>query len=370
MNKILYTFSLVFLFVSCKETSTVETVNENESSNVITISKEQFEASKMQIGFLNEQDFDVVLNVTGKIDVPSKDKANITVVLGGYIKKSFVMIGDNIKKGQAIAIIENTDFVDIQRDYLEVSEQLKYLKSEYLRQKALFDENITSQKNYFKAESEYKKNLGSYNSLRTKLQLININPDAVRGGNLTSSITIYSPIDGVVVKTNASLGAYIAPENTIVEIVDNRNLHLSLAVFEKDILNVFKGQEIQFSIGDNTTKSYSSKIEIVGKAINEEDRSISVFGKLTDDLKEKLIVGMFVNASILQSNKKAMALPKSAVISENDKKFVLLLQKKSNTVYTFKKVAVKTGVESDNFIEIIPNSLVNNTAELLTNGTL
>lgn len=366
MNKLVYTFLVLVAFTSCKETNTEET--QTETSNIVEITKEQFETSKMEIGSPKEQEFDDVLKVSGKIDVPAKDKAKITAVLGGYIKVSNVIIGQKVSKGQAIAVIENTEFIDIQKDYLEVSEQLTYLKSEYLRQKTLFDENITSQKNYLKAESDYQQAVSSYNSLREKLQLININPNAISRAKLSSQVTIYSPINGVVVKTNANIGAYIAPENTIIEVVNDDNLLLSLAVFEKDILKLSERQEIQFIIGDNTETIYKSKVRTIGKAINETDRSIPVFGDLDTDLKKKLVVGMFTDARILIGNKKALALPTEAFFEEGDKKFLYLVAKRTTTGYKFKKVAVKTGIENEAFTEVLTNSLLNQNSEVLTRG--
>lgn len=366
MNKLVYTFLVLIAFTSCKEASTEET--QNETSDIVTISKEQFETSKMEIGSPKEQDFEDVLKVSGKIDVPAKDKAKITAVLGGYIKASNVIIGQKVSEGQAIAVIENTEFIDIQRDYLEISEQLTYLKSEYVRQKTLFDENITSQKNYLKAESDYQQAVSSYNSLREKLQLININPNAISRSKLSSQVTIYSPINGVVVTTNANIGAYIAPENTIVEVVNDANLMLSLSVFEKDILKLSEGQEVQFTIGENTETIYKSKIKTIGKAINETDRSIPVFGDLDADLKKKLVVGMFIDAQIVFGNKKALALPTTSFSDEGNKKFIYLVAKKTATGFEFKKVAVKTGIENEVFTEIFANSIVNKNSEVLTKG--
>ena len=67
------------------------------------------------------------------------------------------MVGDKVTKGQALLTLQNTEFLDIQKEYLEVAEQINYLKSEYERQKTLYDEKISSQKNYLKAESDYRK---------------------------------------------------------------------------------------------------------------------------------------------------------------------------------------------------------------------
>ena len=366
MNKFIYTFLILVAFTSCKETNTEEM--QTETSNIVALTKEQFETSKMKIGSPKEQDFDAILKVSGKIDVPAKDKAKITAVLGGYIKASNVIIGQKVSKGQAIAVIENTEFIDIQKEYLEISEQLTYLKSEYLRQKALFEENITSQKNYLKAESDYQQTVSSYNSLREKLKLININPNTINRAKLSSQVTIYSPINGVVVTTNANIGAYIAPENTIVEVVNDANLMLSLSVFEKDILKLSENQEILFTIGDNIETVYKSKIKTIGRAINEMDRSIPVFGDLDAELKKKLVVGMFTDAKIVIGNKKALALPTTSFSEEGDKKFLYLVTKKTVNEYEFQKVAVKTGLENDSFTEVLTNSFIHQNSEGLIKG--
>jgi cobalt-zinc-cadmium efflux system membrane fusion protein len=50
-----------------------------------------------------------------------------------------------VRKGQALLTLENTDF-RYSKEYLEVAEQIKYLKSEYERQKHCMTRKITSQK--------------------------------------------------------------------------------------------------------------------------------------------------------------------------------------------------------------------------------
>ena len=71
--------------------------------------------------------------------------------MGGYIKKTPLLIGDVVKKGQLLVTIENPDFITLQQEYMEVKQQLVYLASEYDRQKTMREENITSQKSFSKS---------------------------------------------------------------------------------------------------------------------------------------------------------------------------------------------------------------------------
>ena len=158
--KKLYILLFSFAFLACgnqeKNTETVKETNLN--TNQIEISKQQFESEKMQLGTLSEQSFNTIIKVNGSIDVPPENKASVSTFVGGYVTKIPLLIGDKVKKGQLVATLKNTEFIEIQQQYLEITAQLNFLKNEYNRQKTLFDEKITSQKNYLKAESVYKSN--------------------------------------------------------------------------------------------------------------------------------------------------------------------------------------------------------------------
>lgn len=366
MKKLLYIFLSGLLLTACKQEATEETVAKNEDE--ISISKEQFQTMKMEIGSPMEQDFNVGVKATGKIDVPPENRVKITSFLGGYIKSTHLLIGDKIKKGQALVTLENTEFIDIQKDYLEVAEQISYLKSEYERQKTLYDEKITSQKNYLKAESDYKRANGMYQSLKKKLQVLNISPAQVQKGNLTSVITIYAPIAGDVTVMNANVGMFMAPSDIILEIVDTDHLHVELAVFEKDILQVKENQNIVFTVPQASKEEFKAKVVLVGKSIEGNDRTIMIHGHLDDAIKQRLLTGMFVEATILTDSKKGLAIPTDALITENDKNYVLLVKNNSKADYTFEKTEVKVGEKSADSIEIIESNKVNKNSKILTKG--
>ncbi|UOK41757.1 MULTISPECIES: efflux RND transporter periplasmic adaptor subunit [Flavobacterium] len=366
MKKHILTLLAVFVLISCKKEE--NTPQENGNNGLISITKEQFQSGGMEISNPTEQDFNVTVKASGEIDVPPQNRAKVTTFLGGYVKSTTLLVGDRVSKGQALVTLENTDFIDLQKDYLEVAEQINYLKSEYERQKTLYNEKISSQKNYLKAESDYRKTKAMYNGLREKLLLLNINPTNVERGKLTSTITIYAPISGDVVVMNVNKGMFIAPSDVILEIVQTDHLHLELAVFEKDILKIKEGQSIKFTVPEATKDIYDAQVHLVGKSIEGKDRTINVHGHLSDDVKQKLLTGMFVEAQIIVNSKKGLAIPSEALVTEDNKNFVLLLENNDQNTYSFKKVGVETGEKSEKFVEIIPNSKINSDSKLLTKG--
>ena len=366
MKKLFTILSLSAFLFSCKETKTEE--NPVVNPDLITVTSTQFQSAAMEIANPIEQDFDVTVKATGKIDVPPQNRAQITSFMGGYIKSTQLLVGDKVVKGQALLTLENTEFLDIQKEYLEVAEQINYLKSEYVRQKTLFDEKITSQKNYLKAESDYNRAKGMYQTLKEKLKLLNINPANVEKGKLSSVVTIYAPISGDIVVMNANLGMHVNPSDMILEIIQTDHLHLELAVFEKDILKVKKEQDILFTVPEATKDIFHAKVHLVGKSIEGNDRTINIHGHLDDNIKQQLLTGMFVEATIIVAIKKGLAIPKDALLTDNGKNHVLLLSENKNKTYTFKKVAVTIGTTSENYVELIPDNQVNEKSKILVKG--
>ena len=356
--------ALIGLFISCKEEKTEV---EAPSNGLITVTKEQFQSSKMEVTTLVENEFNVTVSASGKIDVPPQYRAKITPFIGGYVKSSQFLVGDKVLKGQVLVTLENTEYLDIQKDYVEVAEQINYLKSEFERQKTLYNEKITSQKNYLKAESDYRQAKGMYQGLREKLLLLNINPANVEKGRFTSVITLSSPISGDITVMNANVGMFMSPSDVILEVVDTNYLHLNLSIFEKDILHVKQGQNISFTIPEASKDVFTSKVQLVGKSIENKDRTISVFGVLNPSDKSKLLSGMFVEAGIVISSKKGLGIPVDALITENNKYFVLLLQENKGN-YIFKKTLVNIGEKSEKYVEILPNETINENSKIVTKG--
>ncbi|MBT8245811.1 MAG: efflux RND transporter periplasmic adaptor subunit [Winogradskyella sp.] len=345
-------FSLAFLACGNKENNT-EAVEDNKiQSNSIIVTKLQFESQNMVLDTLKPINFDNTIEVTGMIDVPPKNKSSVTTFIGGYISKTPLLVGDEVKKGQLLVSLKNPEYVEIQQNYLEITEQLSYLKAEFNRQRSLFAEQITSEKNYLKAQSAYKSNLATYNGLSKKLQMMNINPNAVEQGQITSTINLYAPISGHITKVNVSNGTYVSPSNIIIEIVDIDHIHLELSVFEKDIMKIKKGQKIAFKVPEASNKSYEAEVHLVGTTIDETTRRIQVHGHVDKDLAN-FIVGMFVEATIIIAHTESLSLPNQAIVNIDREHSVLILDKNVNEEYHFKRVKVRLGKQNENSVEIL-----------------
>ncbi|MDB4293511.1 efflux RND transporter periplasmic adaptor subunit [Maribacter sp.] len=355
MKKVIYSLLItqVMLMAGCgekKNTKTVTAMTESSDSG-IAITKEQFNNSGMILGKLEDKSFPIAIQTNGMIDVPPENRAVVSAIMGGYIQRTPLLIGDVVKKGQLLVTIENPEFVALQQDYMEVKQQLEYLQSEYERQQTLREENITSQKSFLKAQSEFKTTNARYNGLKKRLTMLSISPARVEQGNISSSATIYAPISGSITKMNVTKGTYVSPASPILEIIDNDHMHVELSVFEKDIMKVKKGQTIRFRIPEASEEAYEAEVHLIGTSI-DENRTIKVHGHLDEEGENNFLTGMFVDAEIVTENTTSKALPSEAVVEQDGKFYVLRAVENEDGGYTFESLEIQTGNSVNGFTAV------------------
>ncbi|PWL39571.1 efflux transporter periplasmic adaptor subunit [Flagellimonas aquimarina] len=362
--------ALVFALSGCggKNNPSATIENKKITDGHIQVTHAQFEQSKMLLGSFEEKQFPDVVIVNGMIDVPPENRAVVNATMGGYIKSTPLLIGDRVNKGQVLVTIENPKFVTIQQQYMEVNEQLTYLKAEYDRQITMKVENITSQKSYLKAESEYKSAVARHTGLDKQLRMLNISPSRVREGAISSVVSVYAPISGSITKVNVTKGSYVSPATEILEIIDNDHIHLELSVFEKDIMKIKKGQKINFKIPEASPETYKAEVHLVGASI-EATRTIKVHGHLEDESSNNFLTGMFVEASIITDSTIEKALPSKSVIVVDGVSYVLVLDKNESDTYYFNQVEVVVKESHDGFSIIENKDDFKPNTQFLTKGS-
>ena len=357
--------STLLLLLSCGDKK-AEIQKETTTETRIFVSKAQFKGSEMELGQVEDKFFPTMVKANGMIDVPPENRAEVTPLVGGYIKTIPLLVGNRVQRGQALVTLENPDFVKIQQEYMEAKGQFKYLKSEFERQQKMKAENIISEKSYLQAESAYKMILARYTGLKKQLEMLHFSPSKIEAGVLSAVTAIYAPISGKITKVNISKGSYVTPENTILEIINTDHIHLELSVFEKDILKLKKGQDINFRIPETFSDSFKGEVYLIGSTI-EANRTIKVHGHLKNKSTTNFLTGMFVEAEIITATSSAKALPETSFIEEDNNTFGLKLDELTDKGYYFIKVKLRAEKNYNGFTSIIdPEKLKGQT--FLTKG--
>ncbi|PHR95714.1 MAG: efflux transporter periplasmic adaptor subunit [Leeuwenhoekiella sp.] len=371
MKNILLKLPFALVLTLCLACGNKTETNPQESAPVADaeVTEAQFKNASMQLAGPTEAVFPDWVEASGMIDVPPENRAVITPYLGGYVRDNPLLIGDAVKKGQPLITLENPEFVSLQQQFQELGEQLEYLKSEYERQQTLAAENITSKKNFLKAESEYKRSLATYNGLQKQLQLLNISTTQAMQGNYSSLARIYAPINGTIARTFVSKGSYVSPADPLMEIVDIDHIHLELKVFEKDMLKVKKDQAIAFKIPESSPEYYDGTVHLIGNSLDMEGRTVTVHGHIDNERgTPHFAVGMFIEARINTGETEALALPETAVVNLGESFYALQLQEQKEGSYRFDRVEIKPGKTQNGMTEILNSAELTKDAQYLTKG--
>lgn len=346
----IYTILVGLFAISCTQESESTDLPMADVS-ALSLSTEQFQALGVELGSLNQVSFPEYIAVRGLIDVPPTHRASINVFHGGYVHNLDLLPGKQVKRGELLFTLQNPAFIDIQKNYLEVQAKLNFLESDYLRQRQLSEEAISSEKKYKQAESDYLMAKAELSSLKEQLVLININPQKLSSDNIRSEVPIYSPIDGFVTKLDVNRGAYLTPEREAMQIINATHKHLELKVYEKDVTRIKEGQRIQFRI-DDSENLYTGEVHMIEKSINQEDRTVQVHCHLPD-VESPFIVGMYVEAEVELNVSSVYALPRSALVDMDGKQMIVVKRSEADGQMEFDYLEVVPGRISGDLVEVL-----------------
>jgi len=344
---------------------TAEETTENNTEQ-IAISKEQFAQGKMEFGNFSSVTFFDKITTTGKIIVTPQNQSSVSSYFGGYVKNINLIKGQKVNKGQTLLVLENPDYIEIQKEYLVTKDQLVYLQSDYQRQKELAKENISSQKTFIKAETDYKVALNNLEFLKKKLALMGINAEKISPQTLITSITVTAPISGYITAIKAKKGAFLTPSDVAVEIVNTDDIKAQLSIFEQDLAQVKTGQKVRLRL-QNSTAIIDATVSLIDKIIDSEKRTINVLCSIESN-KDLLALGMYLEADILTTSKQVVALPENAVVNVENDYFVLVLDKQEENQYLLKQKLVKVGSKDLGNVEILNANEFNTNDKILIRG--
>lgn len=353
---------LSLAFFGCKNSRQEQVENPNPANeNHIALSNEQLQNFQLSATELQEKNIHRTLRLNGTIDVPPQNLVSVSSALGGRVQSTKLLPGMHFRKGEVLVTLEDNQYIQLQQDYLTVKAQLQNAREEYNRQKELNQSKASSDKVFQQAQADYRILEATLAALEQKLLLIPINPNQITVNNIRRTVNIYAPFDGYVTKVLVNTGKYISPSDVLFELVDPRDIHLSLKVFEKDWDKIQVGMPVRSYTNNKPDKKYSGKIILIGKNISD-DRAVEVHAHF-DHYDAALIPGMYMNAEIEIPETKNVALPDECIVSFEGKHYVFT-QKDANN---FEMIAVEVGSSGDGFTEIINADALKN-SKIVQNG--
>lgn len=355
MRNIIFASLLFVLFTSCgnnpapTEDEPVKEQKEEAHEDEVTLTDAQFQTAGITYGTVELKQISGTFKANGLLDVPPQNMVSISVPMGGFLKKTDMLQGKRVKKGELIAVIENPDYVQMQQDYLETKSQLEYANADYERQQILAKENVNAQKTLQQSKANFQTLTAKTNGLKEKIKVSGINLPALENGKIQSAIYLYSPINGFVTQVNANIGKFVTPTDVLIEIVDTEHLHAELTVFEKDVPKLQIGQKVRFTLANETTER-TAKVYLIGREINK-DRTIRIHCHI-DEEDIHLLPGMYLKATVETGGVQVSALPDEAIVDSQGEKYVFISPGKDSAGHHFKRVPVQAGNSDGGYTEV------------------
>lgn len=322
-----------------------------EDDTHVTLTTDQMKSVDIQVGEIEEKELSDVLRVTGTLDVPNTNKGYATSLFGGVVKTLKVQVGDHVSVGQIIATIENVQFVQLQEEFISVGSQVDLARQEMTRQQELNTGNAGALKNLQAATANLKQLEARQSSLKQQIKMMGMNPNQVTSNNIQSSMTVTSPIKGVVSEVYGKIGSYVDVSSPLAEIVDNSSLHLDLKIFEKDLPKLKIGQIIHFTLTNNPVKEYDAEIFSIASSFANASKTILVHCDVIGD-KTGLIDGMNVNGIVSLGDVKTPTVPNEAIVHFDGKDFIFIVQSSDQDSYQLERIEVIKGVSDMGYTAI------------------
>jgi len=338
MNKFLLFTSLCIILASCKQNnSTLEGGDVQYQGDTIIVSEKSPILKEIVVGESHLQDFSAEFRTVGTVRPVSGKFAEIAPPFAGRIAKSFVQLGQKVGAGSPIFELGSSEFFEATKTYFAAQSASELAQTNYKRQKELAANGVASQRDLEQARSEAHIANQEFEQAKATLQIFNIDAASIQMGQ---SLRVVSPIAGEVVKCNITIGSYAKEDSEPLAVVaDLSHVWVVALVKEKYFGSIKHGDRVEVFTDAHPNKIIWGTIYHIGEMLDEETRSLEVIVEC-DNTDRELKLGMFCEIHFLSSPIKAIVLPSTAIMQEQDNDYILIEVAKNK--FTRRKVETET----------------------------
>ncbi|MBR9922685.1 MAG: efflux RND transporter periplasmic adaptor subunit [Bacteroidetes bacterium] len=342
---------------------------EEHEEGEIHLTKEQIETMSIKFGDFSNVKINDFIKATGTLDLPPNAYSSVSAKANGFIKSTKKYVeGSYIKKGVNMGYLENPEFIQQQQAYLEVQAELSFLHQELERQTRLVNANAGVAKKQQKLQSDVNMKSATLKGIGKQLAYLGINTSNLSPDNITERIAIISPMAGYITSINMHNGMYVTPQQELMEIVDEKHLHLELDIFEKDISSIKEGQKISYTVPAMGSQVYDGEVHIIGKEFNTENKTVRIHGHLEKE-RPKFIKDLFVEAKIWLNDQTVQALPEKAIIKDGASSYIYVANDQTDEdEIKFEAIRVVQGTTDNGFTSVKLIDAIPDKMKIVTEG--
>jgi membrane fusion protein, heavy metal efflux system len=209
------------------------------------------------------------IELIGEIQFNSDNTVRVVPRLSGIVESAPVNAGDQVKKGQVLAVISSQTLADQRTELLAAQKRLALANTTFEREKKLWEDKISAEQDYLQARNV--KQEAEIAVLNARQKLASIDGGAAIGSQLTR-YEIRSPISGTVVEKNIALGQALKEDANIFTVADLSTVWAEMTIYPKDLNTVKVGQQATVKATAFESESVG-KVAYVGSLVGEQTRT-------------------------------------------------------------------------------------------------
>ncbi|MFQ3249458.1 efflux RND transporter periplasmic adaptor subunit [Glaciecola sp.] len=279
-------------------------------------------------------------NYTTTAVLEAKEEAFVVGRASGIIEQIMVEEGDYVEKGQILAKLEPERYeLNLRRAQADMTG----IEKELAKINKVYNQKLVSDDTYDKITAQYE-------SAKATLALAKLD---------LKEATIVAPISGYIAERNAKVGNLTESfqRERMFYIVQQKELYGIVHLPEKELSKVHKNQKARLTVTALNDAEINAFVERVSPVIDSKTGTFKVTLRVPND-DGKLMAGMFTQVSLnYNTHDNATLLPRKAMLAMDDKVNVFVVDEKGIA----KKIAIKTGYQEGNFVEVLDGLLGNET---------
>lgn len=298
--------------------------------------------------------------LTGKIE--PRNEVNVKPQISGIISEIVKEAGQTVQAGEVIAkvkVIPDMSQLSSAQSRLRLADiNLKQAKTDYERERVLYDKGLVSADEYDKINQTYQQAREERAAAEDNLEVVR---DGVSRSNANASSTlIRSTITGVILDIPVKVGNSVILSNTfndgttIATVANMGDLIFRGNIDETEVGQVTTGMPMKITVGALQNLHFDAHLEYIApKAVdNNGANQFEIKAAVTIAGQNRMRSGYSANAEIvLAEAQHVLTVPESAIEFSGKDTFVYVV-KGSGKDQTYERRAVKTGLSDGVNIEI------------------
>lgn len=332
--------------------------HEGENHSDITLAPEALTGQTFQTVVVERGVVREGIQATANIQPNAYKLTHVSPRIEGKAIKVIAELGDVVKAGETLAILDSIELGSKKSAFRQARTILLVNKANYEREKRLFEQQISSEKDYLDAKGAYQQSYASYQAAFEALELVGLSHQDIaaiienKGGHHPlSSFTLTASQAGTIIERHMTPGELITPSDKPFTIADLNTVWILLDVYEKDLAEVRVGADVRIAVDAFPGETFRGTVVYLSNLLDPDTRTVEARVEIPNP-EGRLRPGMFAMSSIADSSsqgKQVLRVPLDAV-QHIEEKAVVFVEKQPGS---YEKRTVTLGTKDDPYVEIL-----------------